>query len=180
MNNQCENRWFARQNRAHKNVCFDSSGFTLVEALVALTILSVAIVPAYALSTSSVGIAYSIRNNVIAAGLAQEGIEVIRATRDSNWFVGSAFDTNLADGDYELQWDSIPPFSIYQDRFLYRGIQGKYRINPGGSSIQTIYKRKVSIRKISSVELMITSEILWTERNRSRSFKVESHLFDWK
>ena len=61
-----------------------SKGFTLIEALIALVILTVAIGPAVALAGSALRISTTIRNNLIATGLAQEGVEVVRTVRDDN------------------------------------------------------------------------------------------------
>jgi len=153
------------------------SGFTLIETLIALMLLSVALAPTIFAATSSTKTAFSIKNNVTAANLAQEGIEVIRAIRDSNWFQDLAFDTSLAAGDYEVESDSVPPLSTYQDRFLNFGSYGKYRY---GAINATPFKRKITITKVSLVELMITSEVTWLENSRTRSVKLESHLFDWR
>ena len=66
-------------------------GFTLIEALVALVILTIALGPALVLSSNISSTASVIQNNLIAANLSQEGIEVIRALRDANWYSGLVF-----------------------------------------------------------------------------------------
>ena len=74
-------------------VRYAESGFTLVEALVALVILTIALGPALVLSSNISSTASVIQNNLIAANLSQEGVEVIRALRDANWYNGLPFDT---------------------------------------------------------------------------------------
>src|SRR3989344_539699 len=81
-------------------------GMTLVEALVAILILVFGIVPSLAIVFTGNAFSYSIRNNLVASNLAQEGIEVVRAMRDANWFNNQAFDTGLSDGVYRLEWNS--------------------------------------------------------------------------
>ena len=153
-------------------------GFTLIEALVSLMILSVAIIPAYAISTSSVGLAYSIRNSTTASNLAQEGVEVVRAIRDANWFSGQAFDYNLpGDGDrYIVSWNSSG-VSPWYDVPLKMDANGVYNYTSGADSI---FQRTITLTGISSVQLKVESEVTWTERGRAKSIRVESHLFDWK
>ena len=52
-------------------------GFTLIEAMVALVLITIAMGPVFILATSSVNVASRIEHNLIASDLAQEGIEVI-------------------------------------------------------------------------------------------------------
>lgn len=59
-------------------------GMTLVETLIAVTILSVAIVAPMTLTMQSLSSAYYARDQVIAFNLAQEAIESVRAKRDGN------------------------------------------------------------------------------------------------
>src|SRR4051812_43664488 len=87
-------------------------GFTLVEAIVSMVILTTAIIPILYLANSSVNVAFAVRDDLIAAGLTQEGIEVVRAMRDTNWFNNRAFDSGLDAGTYEVQWDSTSLLSL--------------------------------------------------------------------
>src|SRR3989344_7536362 len=82
-------------------------GFTLIETLVALVLITVAMGPVFILATSSVNVASRIEHNLIASNLAQEGIEVIRNIRDTNWTGGAAFDNNLPAGVWRVQWDTV-------------------------------------------------------------------------
>lgn len=57
---------------------------TLVETLVAISILAMAIVAPMSLTMQSLSAAYYSRDQVIASNLAQEAIEAVRARRDAN------------------------------------------------------------------------------------------------
>lgn len=59
-------------------------GMTLIETLVAVTILAVAIVAPMSLTIQSLFAAYYARDQVLASNLAQEAIESVRSIRDSN------------------------------------------------------------------------------------------------
>jgi prepilin-type N-terminal cleavage/methylation domain-containing protein len=62
-------------------------GMTLVETLVAISILAVSIVAPMTLTMQSLSAAYYARDQVIASNLAQEAIEAVRAVRDANILV---------------------------------------------------------------------------------------------
>ncbi len=154
-----------------------SRGFTLIEALVALVILTMALGPALVLSSNISSTASVIQNNLIAANLSQEGVEVIRALRDANWYNGLSFNNGLANGIYRIEWNSNTLIPLGANPFL--------KINAGlynySSGIDTSFKRTITITQINSEELRIISDVTWTERgNRARDVKAESHLFNWK
>ncbi len=155
-----------------------SKGFTLVEALVALVILSIALGPSLILSSDITNVASVIQNDLIAANLAQEGVEVVRALRDSNWFNGVAFDTNLPDGFYRVQWNSNSLTSVSSSNPVLKIDNGLYNYDTG---VDTLFQRTIWITKLNSGELRVISNVLWHERgSRTRSINVESHLFNWK
>src|SRR3989338_10642757 len=85
----------------------NKNGFTLIEAMVALVLITVAMGPVLILATSAINVASRIEHNLIASNLAQEGIEVIRNIRDTNWLNEVAFDNNLSVGTWRIQWDTI-------------------------------------------------------------------------
>jgi prepilin-type N-terminal cleavage/methylation domain-containing protein len=58
------------------------TGFTLVETMVAIAILSVAIAGPLLTAERAAAAAYAAKNELIASYLAQEGVEYIRAMRD--------------------------------------------------------------------------------------------------
>ena len=124
----------------------NSKGFTLIEALVSLVILTIALGPALILSSNISSTASVIQNNLIAANLAQEGVEVIRALRDASWYNGLSFDIGLADGIYRTDWNSNilitlgsnPPLKVSDGLYNY------------SSGTETMFKRTITITKIKS------------------------------
>jgi type II secretory pathway pseudopilin PulG len=165
----------------------EHTGITIVETLVSLMVVSLGLIPALSVLTSSINIAARIRNNLIAANLAQEGIEVARSLRDANWFLNK---TNFYDDmiglwevGYNTSWNNPPTFlaSVTNARFIkFNTSTGLYNYAIGQD---TIFKRSINISlspNPCNCELVVVSRIDWTERTISKSIQVESHLYDWR
>lgn len=60
------------------------TGFTLVETLIAISLLTTAIVTPMALATQSLSVSYYARDQIAAFHLGQEAIEAVRSLRDGN------------------------------------------------------------------------------------------------
>ena len=163
----------AKSNYNKKLLC---AGFTLVETLVSLVLLSMAIIPALILSTRAVNIAYDVRDTLTASGLAQEGIEVVRAMRDTNWFNDLEFDNGLTDGSYRVEWDSVSLLPLSGNPVLNLN-NGLYTYSGGNG---TIFSRALTITKINGGELRIVSKVNWADKGVTKNVQAEEHLFNWK
>ena len=154
-------------------------GFTLVETLIALVLITISMGPVFALATSSINVASRIEHNLIASNLAQEGIEVIRNIRDTNWLNGVAFDNNLPTGTWRVQWDTVGGglMAVSSNPVLKKN-NGLYNYLTG---TDTVFRRIMTISKPNSGELVLISSVTWIERgNINRVVSAESHLFDWR
>lgn len=149
----------------------------MIEALITLVVLTVALGPALILATNISSVSSVIKNNLIAANLAQEGIEVVRSIRDTNWFLGIPFDSGLGTGAYRIEWNSGSVLSLGSNPTLKED-NGLYNYSTGND---TIFKRTVTVTKVNAGELRIESSVTWDERGgNAQNLTVESHLFDWK
>ena len=168
----------------------DERGLTLVEALVSLVVLSLGLIPSLAILTSSTRISALIKNNLIAANLAQEGIEVVRAVRDSNWFAAGnpPFYRYLVDCggpttcNWRVAWDTNGPLLALGTNppLKFDSATGTYNYSTG---IDTGFKRVITVTKVVSpcdCELKVISRVEWIRYGVVRTQEVESHLFDWK
>lgn len=160
-------------------------GFTLVETLIALVILSFGLIPTLSVITSSINISKIIRNNLVASNLAQEGVEVIRGLRDTNWFNGSNFNNGLI-GTWRVEWNTnlsnnLPQATTPETNPFIRfdSSTGLYNY---ASGTPTLFKRLVTVSMTANTcncEMVVVSEVTWTDFRRTRTITVESHLFDW-
>ena len=154
-----------------------NKGFTLVETLVALAVISTALMGVSSLIIANIFNARTVQHNLVAGNLAQEGLEVVRAIRDNDWLAGNTFGDALSDGLYRVQWNdlSLRPIDINPELRLDKTV-GVYSYDSGDP---TVYKRTIVIEQISSVEIKILAIVEWENRGRPGRLEVESHLFDW-
>lgn len=160
-----------------------NGGFTLVEILVVIFIFGIVIGAAMTLFNLNVFGANTVKNNYIASGLIQEGIEVMKNLRDSDWHSGKSFGSFgssvgvTADGSYIGQWNSAQ-LANFVDAFLKENTAtGLFSYDEG---VDTIFKRKIELSTVSAVEKKVVVTITWNQRNLARSLSAESHLFNWK
>lgn len=155
-----------------------NAGFALVEVLISVLVFSLALTAIFFVLIVNLGNAQLVKNNFIASGLVQEGMEVIRNIRDNDWHAGNPFGTGIPDGNYRVQWNSqvLMPFA---DTYLKKDSgTGFFSYDSGGD---TLFKRSVTISTISAgVEKKVVVTATWSERGRSVSVSAEDHLFNWK
>lgn len=97
----------------------ESNGFSLIEVIIAIGIITVGIVSVINLLSFNLKNEIKNKNKMIAIYLAQEGIEVVRQIRDNNFFVGSDWLTGIGDNkEVPIIIDSEPDGDIDQTDLL--------------------------------------------------------------
>lgn len=70
-------------------------GFSFIEVMLSLAVLSLGIITVLSLITSGMRAAFDSRDQLIASMLTQEGAEIVQNIRDNNWAASrKAFDSN--------------------------------------------------------------------------------------
>ena len=92
-----------KNQKIKKNVLSNRRGFSLVEVLVTLFVLSIGLVAISTLMTGNIKSSENAKNQIIASQLAQEGIELVRNLKDNN----STFTGEVSSGaDYSIDYTS--------------------------------------------------------------------------
>ncbi|MBU2028495.1 prepilin-type N-terminal cleavage/methylation domain-containing protein [Patescibacteria group bacterium] len=132
-------------------------GFSLVEVLLVVFILSTALTVFIQVISQSIVHSIESQDSIIAAGLAQEGVELIKNIRDNNWakkrttFNPSYFPS---DGDCRIDYDSTCSSSVsYNLKFgndFYNHALG----------LETKFFRKININTVGSTRV-VNSYVVW-------------------
>ena len=93
------------------------TGQILIEAIIALSALTIGFLGILALLSSSLSLNRVISDNYTATYLAAEGIEVVKNAIDRNYILQAGgslvpWNNNLSEGTYEVEYDSLAPFDI--------------------------------------------------------------------
>jgi len=158
-----------------------NKGFTLIEVVISLLLISMVSVGAMFTITLSLNSAARVQNDLIAASLVQEGLEIVRNIRDQDWHLGNSFGASLSNGDYIIGWNS-QSLAAFSDIFLKKDADGFYNYTSGAD---TIFKRKIIIENSSqnpsTVEKVLKVEVSWQEKGGiSKMIQAESRLLNWQ
>lgn len=145
-----------------------SSGLTLIETLVAVTLLAVAIVAPMSLTTQSLSSAYYARDQMTAFHLAQEAIESVRSVRDENILAGQL---DLLEG---IPSGNVPFVIDTRDNEMTVCNQGTpaqcpYMRTPTSSSDPTFY----AYRNVDSSEDIYSTPLGWANTRFRRTIRAE-------
>lgn len=158
------------------------SGFSLIGVLISMFIFIVGMVGILSVANFAIKSASVSKMKLIASGLAQEGVEVIRGNREVNedwddwtWY-SDAIATSTTqdfrveyDGDV-LAYDANAPLKYDLGTGLYQYTDGN----------DTLFYRKVTLTKISYKEVKLAVEMKWQAKGNTHYLIVEDRLWNWK
>ncbi|MDP2918215.1 MAG: hypothetical protein Q8N68_01820 [bacterium] len=163
-----------------------NAGLTLIETTIAIFIVAVGIVGGLSLAVYSTSLTHQIEERTIAYYLAQEGIELVRAYRDSAWLSGvDIFTTSGAmsatretiDNYYVVDCSGLlSDVSSYTKQLYIDPLSGLYQHRSPG--IAAPYTRL--IRKSTGADgkvVVIVSEVSW---GNNKTVKLEEDFYNWR
>ena len=165
--------------------------FTLIEVLIAISILTIGILSGFILITKVLYSTTVIQDRLTASFLAQEGVELVRQVRDSNFLKimnGESIEWKdaLADGSYiiESKAGNQQPITLVSvdpgeaPNFLYDN-DSDSKIYNYTIGEPTTFNREIRITSINDDEIRVESIIKWKSKNIDFDLIVEDHLFNW-
>lgn len=131
----------------------NKQAFTLAETILAIAIIALVITTAYGLSQSSLRIGRNSINQFIAYHLAEEGLEVVRNARDSNWLQNKQWRNELQDGEFE---------------------NSNIVLSEGEK-----FKRIIRLRSLDEI-MRVESRVYYQYGNKEKETSLIMDLTDWK
>jgi prepilin-type N-terminal cleavage/methylation domain-containing protein len=167
-------------------------GQSLIEVMVAMTLLTVGFLGAVALLSRSLALNSFTANNVTAVYLASEGIEVTKNLIDHDVFAGNAgqgagwgtclseiktpqgFEVDYTTSNCNLLSAYSPTHFLYYDHnthlYSYVSINGT----------PTIFTREISMGSYSQDEITVSSTVFWAGLDGApQHVTLEDHFYNW-
>lgn len=171
-------------------------GFTLIETLVAITVIVMAITGSYAAAQNGVVTEIFTKDQVVATFLAQEGVEQIRNQIDNNGLSGASWLDGIttgasapcATGPCKVDITTSPQISTCLpvtengvtkcSEYLKQDPNSKiYQYSQGNT---TRYRRTITITQVSPNEITVESRLDWSKGSVARSFSAKENLMNWQ
>lgn len=165
------------------------TGFTLIETMVAVTLLSISIVAPMTLVTRSLSSAYYARDQITAFNLAQDALEGVRAIRDGNvlnnalglppqnLFAGLTVAEGVPFTIDTINGNVIAECSVTCDPLTTNGTFYEYTTGPGWKD--THFTRTVTWTSVSADEIRISAQVEWYSGSIQRSFTMSENMYRW-
>ena len=144
----------------------NSSGFTLVETLVAIAIFTTSILALMVVLTSGISNINYAKKKMTATYLAQEGIEYVRNMRDTSV---------LSNSTSQEGWESFKT-----DLISSLASESPSGIYPVGSDFSADFKRTIEANEsFGDNEIKISSTVSWTQGSGNYNITFSENLFNW-
>ncbi|KKW43295.1 MAG: hypothetical protein UY97_C0002G0006 [Parcubacteria group bacterium GW2011_GWB1_57_6] len=182
-----------------------STGFTLIETMVAVTIITLAVAgPLFAANRAFVA-ARIARDQLTASHLAQEGIEYVRAMRDNEYLAAyraggpnissTAWDNFIAGIESVCLSPSrctldpvlramgygagfaVAPYSGNAPLYLANGLYTQQNLAGG---VRTVFTRTIEVSRVSASDERIVSMTSWNYHGTAYSVTTTAHLSPWQ
>ena len=161
-----------------KRIAKDERGLLMIEAMIAISVVTVGLVSVLTLLSRSISINRVVADQYTAANLSSEGIEVVKNIIDSNVIQGRPWNEGISNGSYEVDYSGSVLVANQNRYLLFDSASGVFGY---GAGLPTKYRREIVVANIGADEAQVNSIVNWTTRGGgSFSLNVEDHFFNWR
>jgi type II secretory pathway pseudopilin PulG len=147
----------------------ESRGQGLIEVIVSIALIVIAILGALSLATYSIRAGTQSRERVQAALLAQEGIEIVKNIRDTNWIKGYSWN------------EGFPAASENFYKASYVDNETGWKIEIGQETgIQGIFTRSIKFPEVSNDKITVRCEVSWTDNSGTHTVTAIDYITNWQ
>lgn len=163
----------------------NNSGISILEVVVAMMIITMGMVGVLSLVIQNVEAQYINKNILMASGLAQEGLELVRNARDLNWLTpGNAWNQNIVgDGTYTMDYGG--PASIKTAVNSIDEAGARLYVDSNGFYTHTATAAATNFYRLITVVdqgdyLDIKCAIRWKDGAQNHDYTAETYLYNWR
>lgn len=152
-----------------------NTGFTLIEMLIVIFFVGVGLVGVLTFFNSSLRSNFEAKNELIAAGLAQEGAELVRNLAEYKKLNGSDWNTikNLLASCNHIDYRSLATHACQNSANNEICLaSGQYKQCDGGAGIGI--QRTLSISDGGANGLIVVSQVVWNDKTT----RAEDRLYE--
>ena len=175
-----------------------SSGQSLIEVMIALSIVVVGTLGILSLLSQSIFISRTTQDQITATYLAEEGVEIVKNLVDHDMYYqlayasapgwGNCFQSPpaplSAQKEYELDYTTtdchnIMAFNGSGDFLDFNSSTGMYAYNTGSDWTPTIFTRKIKIGIPNNAEIVVDSIVSWQVGGSTQTVDLQDHFYNW-
>jgi len=159
------------------------NGFSLIETLVAVSILLLAVTGTLSIASRSISYSLDVRDQITASFLGEEAVEFVRNTRDTNviqgfdWLSGFGGCAEVSGCVVDVPNNEITqcpgecPTILLSSAGVYNYVLGN----------ETPWRRRVWVSEtIPGQEAFVDVTVTWKRRVFPKSFTIQEHLLNWQ
>lgn len=165
----------------------NKKGFSVLEVTMALGIITTGLMGVFSLVLQNLQVQTINKDYLVASMLAQEGLELVRNVRDTNFLQNRTFSSGLlpdgANSTITVDNDGPPNVNIQNvadmaAAVLYLDNTNKVFHHDSSGSSATIYHRLITIVEHTDY-LEVHSNVQWAERGRTHNYEAVTNLYNW-
>lgn len=170
------------------------TGFTLIETLIAIAVLTIAIVGPYTIANNAIRASRVSQDELIASLLAQEALEYVREVRDTALENRIMYPGSHAGAFNELMdcmYGSCTIDSMSREVQVCPVVSGEaacpalyfdgQMYNQKNNGQRTAFTRSVQLKYdyYYTDQVTVIATVTWSDRGKSYSYTLEETLYDW-